>query len=263
MMKLSISNIAWKAEHDEEMYTYLAGRGFTGLEIAPTRLFGENPYDHSSEAREWADRLYEKYGLSIPSMQSIWYGRKENIFADEAQRESLIDYTKRAIDFAAAINCGNLVFGCPANRSYTGDYPRKTATEFFARLGEYAASQGTVIALEANPAIYNTNFINESRQAFTFAKEISSPGLLVNADLGTQIQNEEDPMIWDDNMRYINHIHISEPGLALIKRRKLHEILALILKGNRYSRYVSIEMKTQENLDDVKNVIQYIGSVFS
>ena len=42
-MNLSISNIAWKAEYDSEMYKYLETTGFNGLEIAPTRIFPENP----------------------------------------------------------------------------------------------------------------------------------------------------------------------------------------------------------------------------
>lgn len=38
-MKLSISNIAWSAEHDAAMYKFLQQEGFSGLEIAPTRIF--------------------------------------------------------------------------------------------------------------------------------------------------------------------------------------------------------------------------------
>lgn len=50
------------------------------------------------------------------SMQSIWYGRTEKLFGTEEERNLLLDYTKSAVDFAAAIGCKNLVFGCPKNR---------------------------------------------------------------------------------------------------------------------------------------------------
>ena len=43
-MKLSISNIAWTPELDTEIYRIMARIGFGGLEIAPTRIFPENPY---------------------------------------------------------------------------------------------------------------------------------------------------------------------------------------------------------------------------
>ena len=86
-MKLSISNIAWGIEHDAEMYQYLQKVGFQGLEIAPTRIYPENPYDKLSEAKDWASEMKEKYGLEIPSMQSIWYGHQEKIFGTKEERK--------------------------------------------------------------------------------------------------------------------------------------------------------------------------------
>ena len=38
-------------------------------------------------------------------MQSIWFGRQERLFGSEEEREILIDYTKKAVDFAVAIQC--------------------------------------------------------------------------------------------------------------------------------------------------------------
>ena len=95
-MRFAISNIAWKKEHDGEMYSFLQEQGIEGLEIAPTRIFPEEPYDKILEAGEWAKMLKEDYGLSIPSMQSIWFGRKEKIFSSQDEREILIQYTKKA-----------------------------------------------------------------------------------------------------------------------------------------------------------------------
>ena len=67
-LKLSISNIAWSTENDIEMYRFLQETGFQGLEIAPTRIFPHNPYNHVSEARIWAEKLKDNYSLVIPSM---------------------------------------------------------------------------------------------------------------------------------------------------------------------------------------------------
>ena len=64
-MKLSISNIAWSTEHDNTMYQFLKDNGFDGLEIAPTRIFPEKPYEHLSEARDWAQLLKDQYGMVI------------------------------------------------------------------------------------------------------------------------------------------------------------------------------------------------------
>ena len=38
-MKLSISNIGWEKKDDKAVYQFMKKYGFTGLEIAPTRIF--------------------------------------------------------------------------------------------------------------------------------------------------------------------------------------------------------------------------------
>lgn len=261
-MKLSISNIAWGAEHDTEMHQYLHEVGFTGLEIAPTRLFPEAPYDRLLEAKEWARQLKEKYSLEIPSMQSIWYGHQEKIFGTKEERQILIDYTKKAVDFAEAIGCKNLVFGNPKNRDtddIPGNYP--IAIDFFREIGDYAAEHCTIIAIEANPPIYNTRFINRTEQAVEIAYKCGSPGIKVNVDLGTIIYNEEDIQYLKQIPEYINHVHISEPGLNLIEQREIHVVLIRVLKDIDYKGYLSIEMGNKGDIDAVKESIGYLISL--
>ena len=117
-MKLAISNIAWNAKDDTTVYAMMRKYGYTGVEIAPTRIFETNPYDNLDAVRNWRETFETKEDFEIPSMQSIWFGKTQKLFEDETQRQELLDYTKRAVDFAAVIRCGNLVFGCPRNRSF-------------------------------------------------------------------------------------------------------------------------------------------------
>ena len=90
--RLAISNIAWAAENDAAAYDLMHRFGFVGLEIAPTRVFPEAPYDQIDAARSWSQKLNAEQGFVVPSMQSIWYGRKENIFVSAADRQALLDY---------------------------------------------------------------------------------------------------------------------------------------------------------------------------
>lgn len=259
-MKLSISNIAWSAEHDTEMYQYLHEVGFQGLEIAPTRIFPENPYDKLSEAKDWAYQLKEEYSLEIPSMQSIWYGHQEKIFGSKDERKVLIDYTKKAVDFAEVIGCKNLVFGNPRNRDtddILGNY--SIAIDFFREIGDYAVEHSTTIAIEANPPIYNTRFINRTEQAVELAYKCESAGIKVNVDLGTIINNEEDINYLKQIPEFINHVHISEPGLLPIEKRELHDELFSILIRAGYDKYVSIEMGNKVDLEGVKNIVNYVN----
>ena len=48
--QLAISNIAWQQSDDEEIYTAMQHCGFTGLEIAPTRIFPSEPYENLTGA---------------------------------------------------------------------------------------------------------------------------------------------------------------------------------------------------------------------
>lgn len=261
-MKLSISNIAWAAENDAEMYEFLKTIGYYGLEIAPTRVFHEAPYDKLEEARKWAMELKGNYGLVIPSMQSIWYGHTEKIFGSKEDRQILIDYTKKAIDFAEIIGCRNLVFGNPKNRNAENIAAiMPIAIDFFRGIGDYAMEHNTIVALEPNPTIYNTHFMNYTEQAVEVAYKSGSDGIKVNIDLGTIICNKEDINYIKQIPEYINHVHISEPGLNLIERRELHRQLFAILREIKYDRFVSIEMGNKGDIDKVKEITKYIKSL--
>ncbi len=260
-MKLSISNIAWDVQNNEKIYKLMQYYGFSGLEIAPTKIFPHNPYDELINVKIWAKNLNLKYGFSIPSMQSIWYGRSEKIFETKEERHILIDYTKKAIDFASVIECKNLVFGCPKNRNIEKESDYSIAIEFFKELGDYAYSKNTCIGMEANPTIYNTNFINDTKSAIDLIKKVNSKGFLLNLDIGTMIYNNELATELIGNVKLINHIHISEPYLALIEEQSLHKDLISVIKSENYEKYISIEMKQQDDISTIEKTLDYVRSL--
>lgn len=289
-MKLSISNIAWEACYDHEMYALMEKYRFEGLEIAPTRIFPEHPYDKISEAEDFSRWIYEKYGLVISSMQSILYGRNERIFGSDEECTALYDYMLKAIDFAAATDCGNLVFGCPRNRTLMEGEDPETAVKFFYGLAEYAASKNTAIGFEANPVIYNTNFINDTASAFEFVEKVRnyeadsldglttdlvgnvvditvgkpvSDGFKVNLDLGTMIYNQEEADVIKGWGHDISHVHISEPQLKPIEKRKLHEEIRDILIAEDYKGFISIEMGRCDSIYSIEKTMDYVKEIFS
>ncbi len=273
-MKLAASNIAWPNEADEEIYGFLKQHGFSGLEIAPTRIFPDRPYDELSQAREYRAHLKQRYGLSIPSMQSIWYGREGNIF-NLKDRADLIAYTKKAVDFAQAVGAYNLVFGNPKAKIYPADMGGREvigfAKTFFKELASYAGCQQTVIALEPTPVIYNTNFMTSTTETIEMIKKVDEQGCRLNLDLGSIIYNfslgseAADEMGAVELVRralpYASHIHISEPGLKPIQKRKIHEILFREAAQCKYEGYISIEMAKTNSLDDIKSAIEYIANL--
>ncbi len=260
-IKLSISNIAWASDNDEAVYDYMKKSGFSGLEIAPTRILPDNPYEKLKEAKEFSRKLSENYGLTVCSLQSIWHGRSERIFGKTEERTVLLKYTKKVIDFAEAIGAKNLVFGCPKNRNTDKPEDRIIAVEFFKELGDYAVEHGTVLALEANPIIYGTNFINRTQEAIELIREVDSKGFRLNLDFGTMIYYEENIAVVVSGVELINHVHISEPNLKLIEHRYEHKVLMELLRNAGYKRYVSIEMGKREDIRDILNIIDYITAL--
>ena len=263
-MKYSISNIAWGAENDKEMYVFLKEQGMDGIEIAPTRLF-VNPYDNLELAHEYAWMLKNKYGLEVSSMQSIWYGVKESIFGSEEDRKHLVEYTKKAILFAESMGIKNLVFGCPRNRNMPeGDEKQhmETAKAFFKELGDFALEHNTVLALEPNPVIYNTNFMNYTKDACEFVKQVGSEGLKVNIDMGTMIYNKENPHLVKTYKNLVNHIHISAPNLAVISQCAEYKTLKKVLSKIEYEGYLSVEMGNCNDIEKVKQAVFFLKEVF-
>ena len=195
-------------------------------------------------------------------MQSIWYGREERLFGTEEERATLVNYTKMAINFAAAIGCKNLVFGCPRNRNVQEGMDTSGANSFFKEIGDYAFACGTVIGMEANPTIYNTNYVNDTYSALELIRQVNSAGFKLNLDVGTIIQNQELLDILVENVTYINHVHISEPGLKPIEERSLHAELKDILSGNNYNGFISIEMGKQDEMSVLEEKMSYVKKVF-
>lgn len=265
-LKLSASNLAWDITRDKAILQELKELGFRGLEIAPSKLFGDTPYEALAESKQYADYVHTDFGLSICSMQSIWYKRTENIFVSEDERKTLLDYTFKAIDFAANIGCKNLVFGCPKNRSIPANLTKKEAKKIFIdflnKVNDYASQKDVFLSLEANPTIYNTNFLNTTSETAKLLKDANLSNIGLNLDFGAIIQNREKIEDFANLIPFIKHVHISEPFLATPKHRIKHKKLAELLEGSNYSGYVSLEMKEPENPKDLIYTLRYLKEVF-
>ncbi|ELB2793011.1 sugar phosphate isomerase/epimerase family protein [Aeromonas hydrophila] len=262
-MKLCASNIAWEKGDDENVYDVLNELGFHGLEIAPTRWVPENPYDTDNRTycRNKAEDIEDRWGLHLASMQSIWYGRTENIFGNEDERQSIYAYMCKAIDFAKYIHCPHIVFGCPKNRNVISENSLINGIELIIAFAEYAKKNGVVIGLEANPVIYGTNFVNTNADAASLVREVNLSSLRLNLDIGAFIYNKEKL----DDIRMIldvvSHIHISEPFLELIVRREEHKSISDMLLDLDYQGYISLEMK-KCSLPNLIDSVKYMREVF-
>lgn len=260
-LMIAASNIGWDASDDDKVFARMSELGFTGLEIAPTRIFPDEPYSHIDDFANYSSEMKEKHGLEVCSLQSIWRGRAENLF-DADGASSLLDYTSCVCDFAQAGNVANLVFGCPKNRVMPDGKTDSNAIPFLLECGQKAHDANTVFALEANPEIYGTNFLNTTRDVIDLLEKIDSPrGLGINLDIGAIIENNEGLEAIKAAIPYASHVHISEPYLAPIKERELHAKVRKLLEDYGYEGFVSLEMGTAPS-ETVEKSLEYMAQTF-
>lgn len=258
MVKLSVSMMAWDSQYNTEMFNFMSEHVYEGLELIPTKVQSIEPYSHLPKFKHYIENLRDNYHISIPSMQSLTYGRDENIFDGRV----LINYLKEAITFAGELGINNLVFGSPKNRILPQDFPHKQVISIFKELGDFAKEHQTTFSIEANPEIYGGNFILTTYDAIKLIKEVNSPNFKLNLDLGTVIENQENLQeILSENLNLINHIHLSEPYLNSVI---IHEDYYLTMRNylKNYRGFVSIEMKNLNNIMKVKEVMLNVREYF-
>ena len=104
--------------------------------------------------------------------------------------------------------------------------------------------------------------LNGTADAFALVKRLDNPGLSVNLDLSTVLAQGEHLQSFIDDMQYVSHVHISEPGLVPIERRPEHKELALLLGAVGYRGFVSVEM-AHTDVDTIRRTMDYIAEVFA
>ena len=261
-MILSVSNIAWAPEDRLAAYDILAGAGLAGLEIAPGLFFAsaKDPFvPDATTARAALDEVAAR-GLSLVSMQSLLFGvQGAALFGDADARAAFECGMTRAINLAGRFQIPNLVFGSPGQRRIPDDMAEDDAwaqaAETFRRLGDRAAAEGTVVAIESNPVAYGTNFVNTFGEAEAFVTRVGHPAVTLILDLGAmQINGDFDTV--PARVRTLDapltHVHVSEPHLvpAPDDDTDLAPVFSA-LRDAGYARAVSIEMKRVEGGLDV------------
>lgn len=260
-MRFSISNIAWKAEWDKEVYCKLTEIGFSAIEIAPLRTL-INGYDSSVEDYESWLKTYNVYFKEIASMQSLLFGLDIQLFESIENVNFVLDILRKGLVFASRLNVKTLVFGSPTIRNVNSNQEFENSKIFFKQIADLAQPCGIQIALEPNPTIYHTNFINTTLDALEYVKMINHPNFGINLDLGTIIENNETihDIIDEECVQWIKHVHISEPYLIPIKTDhfEYHVQLLKSLSAVGYDKYVSIEMKSGLELQELFELLEYV-----
>lgn len=262
-MKLGISNLSFDIAESNKVYSLMKKYNFTGLELAPTKIFGNNPYSIDNELLLNFKTSIKKENFEIISMQSLLYGQNNLEVFNLKTQQKLLDYLFASMDFAKKLNCPVLVFGSPKNRIYTRDSYIEDALSFFTTIGDYALANNTKFCIEVNPKEYNTNFITSFNELLHFNKLINHPGLGLHIDLGSMILNKESFTTLERYVDNINHIHISLPYLNYITNTNISNFTKLNYILREYKNYISIEMKEATSLNIIENSLSLVSNLFN
>ncbi|MFK4472294.1 sugar phosphate isomerase/epimerase [Paenibacillus sp. RC73] len=271
-MKLSISNIAWNSNEDEEIIVLLNKLGIRGIEIAPTK-FWERPLDCQTSELLQFKQYWEQRNIHLIAMQSLLFGQHElTLFSEADSRNKLKEYVVGIMRLAGKIGVKALVFGSPKNRLSNGlskNEQLNIAIPFFSELAEAAVIENVTLCIEPNPPQYGCDFITNSDEGIQLVQEVNHVGFQLHLDAGALILNNENiSSAIEKSMPYLSHFHISEPYLNKVSGKESvssHRKIAEALKENEYRNWVSIEMKNGDNpnVANVEQALIYASEIYA
>jgi sugar phosphate isomerase/epimerase len=247
-VKIATSNIAWPHDQDAAVADALAALGVSAIEVAPTKVWSA-PLSATDHEIGTYRHVWKTRGIQIVAAQSLLFGRPDlTLFDEDATREQTLAYLQAIIRICGRLGVGVLVFGSPQNRR-AGNRDRavvwQQAIDFFGQLGTFARSEGTAVAIEANPPEYGADFITRAAEALDLVRAVNHSGFRLHLDTACMTLAGDDPaVVIRDAGAALAHFHVSEPYLAPIGRGQVaHRQFAQQLAAAQYDGWVSIEMR--------------------
>lgn len=269
-MRLSISNIAWEPDQDEEVAEKLCSAGVSAVEIAPTKAWPDvreaGPEDGRAEAERWRG-----LGLEIVAMQALLFGRPElQLFGSDDSRKLLVDHLAHVLALGGAMGADAHVFGSPRNRRRDGlplADALAVAVDVFGELAGVAEQHGTTLCIEANPAEYGADFLTSAHEAAELVAVVGRPGVRLHLDTACmQIVGDDVSACVREYAELLHHVHLSEPELGPVgdQPNPHHAEVVRSLAEIGYGGVVSIEMRpTQTPAASVEVAVQYAAGLLS
>lgn len=268
-MRISISNIAWDTDEDEDVSRLLLDSSINAIDIAPSKYFHSILSVQDSDIKRVRD-FWKHQGIDIVGMQSLLFGMNDlNVFGTYAVQKNMLNYLELVCHIGNGLGAKHLVFGSPKNRlkrNLPNDEVLEIACDFFYKLGNIAETHGVVICLEPNPACYGADFMVNSFETLDIVKAVNHDAIKMQLDLGAITFNQENIEDVLLNQDKIGHIHVSEPNLITIGDGDTNHLLyAETLNQSNVDTILCIEMvasKSECHLEAIRRAIKYVQSIY-
>lgn len=262
-MKLSASCIGWaEAPDDPDVLERLRAHGFSGVDVAPTRLWPGWEGVSVASAREWRRRFADQ-GFALPAAQSLGYG-KEGLALFGAGSDALVAHLRWLAEPLAALGVQALVFGAPALRDPRGvSDPMARAAEVFARVAEVLEPDGLVLAIEPNPPAYGCTFVTTADEGAALVERVGRDGFGLHLDAGgLHLAGVDLEDAFARHGASLAHAHASEPSLGAFDAPVVdHAAAAAGLRAAGYSGWLALELRPAP-LPVLDRALAFVASVY-
>jgi sugar phosphate isomerase/epimerase len=246
-MKHAISNIALPQFDHSDALPRLAGLGFLGLEVAPSRVWADTWQGLPSGAVEAYRARIEGAGLRVVGLHSLLFDQPGLALCDgEEKRGRLLDFFVHLSAMCRDLGGRTLIWGGGRKRGKTApDEAHRIVIDFFGALADRIDGHGTVFCLEPlTPK--ETDFIHLMGECADIVAAVDRPSLRLQIDAKALAGNGE---LSEDVFRAVAsdlvHYHANEPGFEVLGSSGTvdHAAAGAYLREIAYDGYVSIEQK--------------------
>jgi len=251
-MRLSISNIAWNTDQDQDVVELLHRFEIDAIDVAHSKYF-KSPQNVTVKEIQEVKSWWKNRGIDIIGMQALLFGTSDlNVFGSDEVQSKMLNHLTAICQIGEGLGAKKLVFGSPKNRDREGLSDAEVTSisnSFFRQLGDIANSCNVTICLEPNPKDYGANFMTTNADTLQVVKEINHPNIQMQLDTGAISMNAENPTeVVSKCAPFVGHVHASEPLLAPLNRNNsMHKNISRLLTRHLPNAIVTIEMKATNN----------------
>lgn len=270
-MKFAVCNEIFQGWKIADVFGFVAGAGYDGIELAPFTL-APVVNDISAAARAELRELARGLNLEICGLHWL-LARTEGFHLnhpDAAIRRRTAAYLGDLVDCCADLGGKVLVLGSPQQRNVQAGLSREQAWDFAAATlrdaVKRAEDRGAVVCFEPL-APSETNFINSAAEAIRFAGQFKSPAMKIILDVKAMCaETAPIPDIIEKSWPHFAHFHANDknlkgPGFGEVDFRPIAEALRKV----GYDAYVSVEVfRYEEGPETIaRRSLEYLRNVFA
>ncbi len=251
----AVSNIALPAFDHLPALAALPGLGFTGLEVAPSRVWRDGWDAAKVEAYR---RAVETAGLTVVGLHSLFFDRPElGLFKAPELRARTLDFMVDLSALCRDLGGVTLIYGGGRKRGeLSAEAARAETRHFLSELLPRMEGHGTKLCFEPlGPK--DSDFLNSAAECLALVEEIGHPSLGLQLDAKALMENGETGAATFAAVRgRLDHFHANDPGLVPPGSTGAvdHALLGRRLRAIGYTGWVSAEQRLLSEADPLADV---------